>query len=284
MAAKTVALVGANGFVGKAFAKELLQQEFDLRILARNESIESASLQDFKSKGASLHAISYEDEDSLVKALQGVDVLVSTVGASALLSAQLPLIKAAKAVGVKLFFPSGYGSPFEGSSIPSSLIQSEKKVIKAAQEVGLPFAALNNGTFPDYCLIPPFGYNFAEKKVTIWGDGNANITWTTVHSVGDWLANVLKTVPISRLENRYLLIQGNVATANEVVKLWEQKHNDKLEVDYRPAKELDDRVNANAEDLFAVLLQDWTSGRGEIGGRDNEIYPGWKPDTIESVL
>jgi hypothetical protein len=55
-------------------------------------------------------------------------------------------------------------------------------------------------------------------------------------------------------------------------------------VDYRPAKELDDRVNANAEDLFAVLLQDWTSGRGEIGGRDNEVYPGWKPDTIESVL
>jgi uncharacterized protein YbjT (DUF2867 family) len=72
--------------------------------------IESASLQDFKSKGASLHAISYEDEDSLVKALQGVDVLVSTVGGSALLSAQIPLIKAAKAVGVKLFFPSGYGS------------------------------------------------------------------------------------------------------------------------------------------------------------------------------
>ncbi|CAE6372143.1 unnamed protein product [Rhizoctonia solani] len=284
MAAKTVALAGANGFVGKAFAKEFIQQGLDLRILTRAESIESGMLQEFKSKGASLYAVSYDDESSLVKALQGVDVLVSTVGASVVLSTQLPLIKAAKTAGVKLFFPSGYGSPFEGSSIPSPLIMSEKKVIAAAREAGLPFAALYNGGFPDYCLIPPFGYNFAERKVTVWGDGNAKSSWTTVHSVGDWLANVLKTVPISQLENKDLLIQGNVATANEVIKLWEQKHNDKLEVDYRSTKELDDRVNANADDLFAVLLQDWASGRGEIGGRDNGLYPGWKPDTIESIL
>jgi hypothetical protein len=35
---------------------------------------------------------------------------------------------------------------------------------------------------------------------------------------------VLKSVPISQLENKHLLIQGTVATANEVIKLWEQKH------------------------------------------------------------
>ncbi|KDN46569.1 hypothetical protein RSAG8_04222, partial [Rhizoctonia solani AG-8 WAC10335] len=130
----------------------------------------------------------------------------------------------------------------------------------------------------------PLGYNFAEKKVTIWGDGNAKTTWTTVHSVADWVANVLKTVPISELENKHLRIQGNVATANEVVKLWEKKNNDKLNVEYRPLKELDDRVNTSAEDFLAILLQEWASGRGEIGGKDNELYPGWKPDSLESIL
>ncbi|KDN46571.1 hypothetical protein RSAG8_04224, partial [Rhizoctonia solani AG-8 WAC10335] len=284
MAAKTVALAGANGFVGKAFAKELLAQGIDTRILTRPESINSAPLQEFKSKGASLHAVSYDDESSIVKALQGVDVLISTVAGAALVSAQVPLIKAAKAAGVKLFFPSEYGSIFEAASNPSPVIQSKKTVIKTAQEVGLPFAALSNGGFPEYCFIPPLGYNFAEKKVTIWGDGNAKSTWTTVHSVADWVANVLKTVPISELENKHLRIQGNAATANEVVKLWEKKHNDKLNVEYHPLKELDDRVNASAEDFLAILLQEWASGRGEIGGKDNELYPGWKPDSLESIL
>ncbi|GAB1520367.1 hypothetical protein RhiTH_003442 [Rhizoctonia solani] len=284
MSAKVVALAGANGFVGKAFAQEFLKQGLELRILTRADSINSAPLQEFKSQGASLHAVSYDDEASLTKALEGVDVVVSTVAGTALVSAQVPLIHAAKAAGVKLFFPSEYGSTFEGPANPSPVIQSKKKVIKAAQDAGLPFAALSNGGFPEYCFIPPLGYSFAEKKVTVWGDGNAKSTWTTVHSVGDWLANVLKTVPISQLENKHLIIQGNVATANEVIKLWEQKHNAKLEVDYRSTKELDDRVNASAEDFLAILLQEWASGRGELGGKDNSLYPGWKPDTIESVL
>ncbi|KAF8717269.1 Saccharopine dehydrogenase NADP binding domain, partial [Rhizoctonia solani] len=284
MTIQTIALAGANSFVGKEFAKEFIAQGHKLRILARAESIESALLQDLKSKGASLHVVSYDKEPSLVNALRGVDILVSAVGLSAVLAAQLPLIKAAKVAGVKLFFPSGYGSPFEGSTIPSSMIQSEKKVIKATQDAGLPYTALHNGGFPEYCLSPPFGWNFVEKKVTVWGDGNARSTWTTAHSVADWLANVLRTVPLSELENRYLLIQGNVATTNEIIKMWEQKHNAKLEVEYRPSEELDDRVDANAEDIFAVLLQDWASGRGEIGGRDNGLYVAWKPDTIESIL
>ncbi|KAJ1301050.1 hypothetical protein OPQ81_003469 [Rhizoctonia solani] len=284
MAAKTVALAGANGFVGKAFAKEFLNQGIDLRILTRPESIDSAPLQEFKSKGASLHAVSYEDEESIKKALEGVDVLISAVAGAGLVSAQVPLIKAAKAAGVKLFFPSEYGCVFEDPSNPSPVIQAKKTVIKAAKEEGLPFAALSNGGFPEYCFIPPLGYNFADRKVTVWGDGDAKATWTTVHSVADWLANVLKTVPISQLENKHLRIQGNVATAKEVIKLWEQKHNAKLEVEYHSVTELDDRVNANAQDFLAILLQEWSSGRGEIGGKDNELYPQWKPDSIESIL
>jgi hypothetical protein len=42
MAAKTVALAGANGFVGKAFAKEFLNHGIDLRILTRAESVRPA--------------------------------------------------------------------------------------------------------------------------------------------------------------------------------------------------------------------------------------------------
>lgn len=285
MSAKIVAIAGAGGYVGKAFTDALLDlNKFEVRVLTRESSINSAPLQEFKKRGASLHAISYDDEASLVKALQGTDVVISTVGGPAIISAQVPLIKAAKIAGVQTFFPSEYGSAFEGDSHPSPVINGKKDVLKTAKETGLPITAVHTGGFPEYCFIPPLGYNFAEKKVTVWGDGNAKSTWTTVRSVGQWVANVLATVPIAQLQNKHFTIQGNVASANEIVKLWEKKHNAKLEVEYHPTKELDDRLNADSNDIFATLLQEWSSGRGELGAADNGLYPGWKPDTIESIL
>ncbi|KAG8740249.1 hypothetical protein FRC10_004549 [Ceratobasidium sp. 414] len=286
MSAKVVAIAGAGGFVGKAFTDALLDAKaFQVRVLTRKSSVESAPLQEFKKRGASLHVISYKDEASILEALEGVDTVVATVACSALVSAQVPLIKAAKKAGVQLYFPSEYGSDFEGDSHPSPVIQGKKTVLKAAKEAGLPVATVSNGGFPEYCFVPPLGYDFARKKATIWGDGNAKSTWTTVRSAAQWVANVLKTIPIDQLQNKHFYIQGNSVSPNEVVQLWEKKHNDKLQVDYRPFKELEDRVKARKNDFFAVLLEEWHSGRGAFTAPlSNDLYPGWKPDLVESIL
>ncbi|KAG8725579.1 hypothetical protein FRC12_009288 [Ceratobasidium sp. 428] len=285
MSSKTVAIAGAGGFVGKTFTEALLDNAFKVRILTRESSIDSAPLQDFKKRGASLHAISYEDEASIIKALEGVDTVIATVAGTALVSAQVPLIKAAKKAGVKLYFPSEYGSEFEDDSNPSPVIQAKKTVLKTAKEVGLPVAAVSNGGFPEYCFIPPIGYAFAEKKVTIWGDGNAKNSWTTVRDVAQWVANVLKTVPIEQLQDKHFRIQGDLASSNEIVKLWEKKHNDKLQVEYRPVEEVENRIQADKNDFLAILIKEWSSGRGQLNAPlSNDLYPGWKPSPVESVL
>ena len=51
--------------------------------------INSVLLQEFKTRGAALYAISYDDQASLVKALQGVDALVSTVAGAVIVSSQV---------------------------------------------------------------------------------------------------------------------------------------------------------------------------------------------------
>jgi len=285
MSAKVIAVAGATGYVGKALTDALLDAKtFQVRILARESSVESAPLQDFKKRGASLHVISYEDEASILKALEGVDTLIGAVASTALVSAQVPLIKAAKKAGVQLYFPSEFGGDFEENH-PSPVLQGKRTVLKTAKEVGLPVAAVNTGGFIDSCFIPPLGYNFAEKKVTIWGDGNAKSTWTSMPSIAQWIVNVLKTVPIEQLQNKHFYIQGDLISPNEVVQLWEKKHNDKLQVDYRPFKELEDRVKADKNDFFAVLLEEWNSGRGAFTKPlSNDLYPGWKPDSVESIL
>ncbi|CAE6511999.1 unnamed protein product [Rhizoctonia solani] len=283
MSAKVVALAGAGGYVGKAVVDAFLTlKAFKVRLLVRTESIESVPYQEYKKRGASLHAVSYDDEASLIKALDGADVLVSTVAAAGVTSAQIPLVKASKHAGVKVFFPSEYGGKFEET--PSPLLQAKKAVLQAARDHGLPVATLNNGPFPEYLFIPPLGFSFSKKEVTIWGEGNTKITWTTVRSVADWLANVLKSVPVSQLQDKEFQIQGSVHTLNEVVSLWEQKHKDKLQVEYRPLKEVEDRISADPNDFIAILLQGFDAGHAHFDRNDNALYPGWKPDTVESVL
>ncbi|KAG8716077.1 hypothetical protein FRC11_009702 [Ceratobasidium sp. 423] len=284
MSAQVVALAGANGYVGKAFVDAFLNLDaFKLRLLVRTQSIETVPYQEYKKRGAELYAISYDDEASLVKALEGTDVLISAVAAEGLTSAQVPLIKASKKAGVQVFFPSEYGGQFP-DAIPSPVLQAKKDILQTAREHGLPVASLNNGGFPEYIFIPPLGFSFADKKVTIWGEGNTKITWTTVRSVADWLANVLKSVPISQLQNKELQIQGSAHTLNEVVKLWEQKHNDKLQVEYRPLKEVEDRIAADSNDFLAVLIKGFDAGYAYFDRNDNKLYPGWNPDPVENVL
>ncbi|KAJ1301054.1 hypothetical protein OPQ81_003472 [Rhizoctonia solani] len=282
MIARTIALAGANGYTGQIFAKELLKQGLELRILARDESIGSAALQEFMTNGASIHAISYDDEASLVKALQGADVLISTVSGAALVSAQIPLIKAAKRAQVKLFVPSEYAGPYKDESSPFA--QLRKTVFDAVQDVGLPCAVLSNGGFPERCLTPTFGYDFAERKVTLWGDGNSKVSWTTARSVGDWIANVLKTIPIGLLQDKHFCIQGKISTANEIIDLWQKKYGAKLQVDYRPMKELDDRIEADKDGFLAPILKELYSGGVEVGGKDNSLYPDWEPESLEAIL
>ncbi|CAE6473299.1 unnamed protein product [Rhizoctonia solani] len=302
MSAKLVALAGANGYVGKVFTNAFLAlNAFQLRLLVRTESIETAPYQEYKKRGASLYAISYDDEASLVEALDSADVLVSAVALVALTSAQVPLIKAAKQANIKVFFPSEYGvasekhtyrinkyltkknlQEFPGTQSP--VFRGKKIAAQAARDQGLPVAILKCGPFPEYVLIPRLGFSFRNKKVTIWGEGNTEMTWTTVHSVADWLSNVLKSVPISQLQDKEFIIQGDIHTWNEVVKLWEQKHNDKLQVEYRPLKEVEDRIAADPNDFFATLIHRFDAGYANFNRNDNALYPGWKPDTVESIL
>ncbi|GAB1519680.1 hypothetical protein RhiTH_002748 [Rhizoctonia solani] len=272
MPAKVVALAGASGYVGKAFVDAFLKlNAFQVRLLVRSESIDTAPYQDYKKRGASLHAISYDDEASLVKALDGVDVLVSSVAATALTSAQIPLVKASKKAGVKVFFPSEYGGHFPEDT-PSPILRQKKEVVKSAQEHGLPVAILNNGGFPEYISIP---HNMGRGEHQDLMDDC---------KISRKLANVLKSVPVLQLQNKDISIEGSSSTLNEIVELWERKHNDKLQVQHRSLKELDDRIGADPNDFLAILLRGFDAGHACVGGKDNVLYPNWKPDSVESIL
>lgn len=59
-------------------------------------------------KGATVLGVDYADHTSLVEALQGIDVVISTFGTEGL-AHQPALARAAKEAGAKLFVPSEFG-------------------------------------------------------------------------------------------------------------------------------------------------------------------------------
>ncbi|KAH7338085.1 NAD-P-binding protein [Rhizoctonia solani] len=282
---KVIAVAGASGYVGKPVVDELLKAgNFEVRILTRKSGVDGSAVQDFKARGASVYGVSYEDEDELVEVLKGVDVVLSTLNAGGITGAQPNLLRASKKAGAQLFMPSEFGDPFEGEE-EAEIFRAKRELHKLAKELEMPIVVILTGLFPDYCLVPVMGWNFEAKAVDIWGTGDEKITWTTMPDIARYVAYVLGHVPLTGLQDQVLGIQGDLKTANEVVALWEDKHKTKLQVTYRPIQELHDRLTANPGDVLSAVMRETASGRSRVPEPlSNDLYPGWNPKPIASVL
>jgi hypothetical protein len=126
---KNFAVVGA-GQIGGFVIRQLLTDKAagtvnDVVVLTRQASLASASdaPTDQQSQGsnttvdpaAKLITVDYSNKESIKKALTGVDVVISTIPATAL-DVKPGIAEAAKEVGVKLFVPSEFGGTTEGAT------------------------------------------------------------------------------------------------------------------------------------------------------------------------
>ncbi|KAI0926206.1 hypothetical protein AcW1_008430 [Taiwanofungus camphoratus] len=115
-----VAIVGATGSLGKEVVNVFLTayRPFFPRVLALLRETSSPAAQALAAQGAELHKIDASNPGpSLVKALEGVDVLVSLVG-RAPLEYKNAVFEAALKNGVKVYFPSEFGSDYRLNDFP----------------------------------------------------------------------------------------------------------------------------------------------------------------------
>jgi uncharacterized protein YbjT (DUF2867 family) len=95
--------------------------------------------------------VDYSNEASIKHAVTGVDVVISTVPATAF-DVQWKIAAAAKEVDVKLFVPSEFGGVSEGAS---EGIQVEKANVQAQlKALGLPYTAFYTGAFANQIWVP----------------------------------------------------------------------------------------------------------------------------------
>ncbi|TFY63177.1 hypothetical protein EVG20_g6417 [Dentipellis fragilis] len=235
-------------------------------------------------KGAKVAPVDYTSKDALTAALSGVDVVISTFSPTGF-EAQENVAVAAKAAGVRLFVPSEFGNPTEG--IKEGLLAVKSRFHARLRELGLPSLLVFNGPFTDYIFVPFVNLDIKGGKITVGGDGNSPVSFTSRTDIGRFLAYTLTTLSPDQLSNKVFRIEGDRISFNDVVKQYEAKTGKKVDITYRSIADLQAAIKANGQDFASVLHLSWAQGGGVVGKPEelsNGLYPGWNPKKVIEVI
>jgi uncharacterized protein YbjT (DUF2867 family) len=241
-------------------------------------------------EGVILREVDYDNEESLVSALQGVEVVISALAAPAGFEAQAALVRAAKKAGVELFAPSEYGD--DTPHFDQGPFKMKKPVHEFMKSIGLPYVLFLTGGFADTIFMPQLGLDFANKKVIITGSGQEEFSFTSRVDIARYVAHVLTHLSPSSLEWSIHRIEAFHVGGKQIVEAYEKVKKTKLEVVYRDVAEVKKRVSVDTPDfseLFDWLIVLWAQGWPNINGLvgnpvTNHLFPEWNPESLDEVI
>ncbi|XVF52097.1 hypothetical protein PTKIN_Ptkin04bG0237600 [Pterospermum kingtungense] len=238
MATKSrVLIVGGTGYLGKRLVKASLAEGHETYVLHRAEigvDIEKVQLLlSFKQQGAHLVSGSFSDHQSLVDAVNLVDVVICAISGVHIRShqilLQLKLVDAIKEAGnVKRFLPSEFGTDparMEKAMEPGRVTFDDKMVVrKAIEEAGIPFTYVSANCFAGYFLgglCQPGFILPSRDHVHLLGDGNQKAIYVDEDDIATY---TMKTIEDPRTLNKTVHIRPpkNILSQREVVQIWEK--------------------------------------------------------------
>ncbi|KZO93425.1 NAD-binding protein [Calocera viscosa TUFC12733] len=280
---KTFAVAGA-GTIGKYIIEELLKEKTTGKvdkviILSRS----ATGNDDLTAKGAEVIVVDYNVPSSLQSALQGIDVVISTLSWAGY-PAQESLGDAAKAVGVKLFVPSEFG----GDSIKHTegVFGLKNAQRLRLEKIGLSWAVFITGTFADWMWYQTyFDYDLANGKIEVGGTGNGVTTFTSRTDIARYVAYALTSLPASTLHNHVFKVEGERTSINAALKAYEARTGKKIDITYVPLEVVKERAKNNPADFKSFLaLMFELDGPNEPKEEMNVEWPEFKPQTVVEAM
>ncbi|KAF1929371.1 isoflavone reductase family protein [Didymella exigua CBS 183.55] len=227
MSYKNVIIIGAGGNLGPSVLKAFLSSSFSTSVLTREGSTST-----FPS-GVNVIRADYDNHESLKKAFQGQDAVISLVGGTAL-GDQQKLIDASIAASVKRFFPSEFGSntpnPRTREVVPLFEAKTGAVAYLKSKENAISWTSVITGPFFDWGLKVGFlGFNLQEHTFTIVDSGDATFSTTNLLYVGKALVAALEKA--GQTENQYVYVSEFQISQNELLKAAEEISGKKFTVD-----------------------------------------------------
>ncbi|KAH0938532.1 hypothetical protein HID58_005993 [Brassica napus] len=301
-----ILVIGGTGYIGKFIVEGSAKSGHQTFALVREASLSDPAkgkmVQNFKDLGVTILNGDLSDKESLVKAIQHVDVVISTVGLSQLMN-QLNIISAIKESGkhIKRFLPSEFGNDVDrtlATGPAKSEFSMKAEVRRAVEAEGVPYTYVINNCFDGYFLAtlaqcetrltsPP------RDKVTIYGDGNAK---AILNKEEDIAAYTMRAVDDPRTLNKTVYINPpkNIVSQNDVVALWESKIGKTLEKTYVSEEELLKKIPQSPHPLDLLLAlnhaifvkgdQTWFTIEPSFGVEASQLYPDVKYTSVNEYL
>jgi NADH dehydrogenase len=274
-------LVGATGLLGPVICQTLADAGHPTRALVRATS-DPAKRAALEQMGVALVEGDLKDPASLDAACAGARVVISTASStlsrqsgdsieSVDRSGQLALVGAARRAGVERFvFVSFRHHPH----IDFPLAAAKRAVEHALQTSGMACTILQASYFMEVWLSPALGFDPANGKVRVYGDGTRPISWISFADVARAAAHAV----IDDVGRDTVIELGGpeALSPREVVRLFEAARGEPIAIDSVPVAALEQQLR-NATDAlqqsFAGLMLQYAEGDVAETATSRRLFP-----------
>ncbi|PQM37766.1 isoeugenol synthase 1 [Prunus yedoensis var. nudiflora] len=293
-----ILIIGATGYLGRYMVKASVSlghptYAYVRPIKPKTDSSKLLLHKEFEAMGATIFQGELDDHEKLVKAVEQVDVVISTVAVPQHLE-QLKLIKAMQDAGnIKRFIPSEFGNEVDRvSGLPpfEALLDNKRKIRRAIEAAGIPYTYVSANSFGayfvDYLLHP---HEKTNHQVTVYGTAVLNYE-------EDVATYTIKAATDPRVANPCVIVyrpQGNIVSQLDLISYWEKKSGRTLTRSYVPEEEiikLSETLPSPDNIRVSILHNIFIKGDQmsfELTENDleaSELYPDYKYTSIDSFL
>ncbi|CAJ2502978.1 Uu.00g103720.m01.CDS01 [Anthostomella pinea] len=175
--------------------------------------------------GVTAIEVDLEDQETLIAALQNIDIVISLVGHEGV-TRQHVFVKAIPRTEVNLFVPSDLGFRVDEQGLRVPVNKTKHDVEEAAREAGISTTVVLVGCFAGSSLaFPIMGVDTPGNRLVLTGDsGNQHMNLCTRNYVAEAYASMFTSTPPSQLQARAIGLSELKATGNEIASALEEKH------------------------------------------------------------
>lgn len=289
MRTQTTLLIGATGMLGSRIARHLLDgANTRVRLMLRAGAIDDAKNKDLLKPmldgGAQVVEGDLADRNTLDRATEGVDVIVSAVqgGPDVIVNGQVALAEAGKRNGVRRILPSDFALDlFKATPGEHMMFDLRRNADKAIAKTGIESVHILNGAFMEMFKPGAGAIDYDAGIVSLWGDGTRPVEVTSVEDTARMVARVAvdENVPAGKFAfagERLSILDATKVIEAQTGRTFERRPLGS-EADLRAAMA---RAKGDTSNPFGVVMLAYQlymlTGQSALSDLQNDRYPDLK--------
>ena len=200
--------------------------------------------------------VDYNDESTVVAALKGQQFLVITLAVTAPSDIHSKILNAAAKAGIRHIMPNSFGFDHTNESLmeESPLSADPKSMLAEVEAAGCFWTSMICSMWYEYSLAMGsiwFGFDIANKKLTLYDDGTTKINVTTWEQCARAVSALLslkelpedandKSLTVSAWRNKPLVVSSFLVSQKDMFESWKRVSGDKdsdWTIEKEPSKE-----------------------------------------------